>query len=59
MVRYRIHFEPIDVTDKEDFIDLYNKLRECINRLYKNNHHELLPTVRKIYPVDDFGNPLP
>lgn len=54
----RVRFEPIDVTDKDDFVLLYNMIRECMNRLYKNDHHELLPSIRKMYAVDEMGFPL-
>ncbi len=54
----RVRFEPIDVKDIEDFEDLYNKLREIMNSLYKNDHDEIIPTIRKIYAIDDQGFPL-
>lgn len=57
-MKYRVRFEPIDINNKEDFIELYNKLKACMNRLYKDEHHELIPSIRKIYPVDSLGFPL-
>lgn len=54
----RVRFEPIDVKDIEDFEDLYNKLREIMNSLYKNDHDEIIPAIRKIYAIDELGFPL-
>jgi len=55
---HRIRFEPIDVDDPEDFALLYNKLRDILNSLYRNDHDEIVPSIRTIYPVDDMGFPL-
>lgn len=55
---HRIRFEPIDIEDEEDYQDLYNKLRQIMNSLYKDDHSELLPSIRKIYPIDELGFPL-
>ena len=54
----RVRFEPIDVKDIKDFEDLYGKLREIMNSLYKNDHDEIIPAIRKIYEIDDQGFPL-
>lgn len=54
----RVRFEPIDVKDIEDFEDLYGKLREIMNSLYKNDHDEIIPAIRKIYTIDEMGFPL-
>lgn len=58
MVKHRIHFEPIDVIDSDDFIDLYSKMRRIINSVYVDDHLEVLPAIRKIYPISDAGFPL-
>ena len=58
MAKIRIHFEPIDVTDKDDYVYLFEKMRVMINSIYKEDHDEVIPSIRKIYPVDDNGNPL-
>lgn len=58
MTKFKIHFEPIDVTDKDDFIYLFEKMRAIINSIYKDDHDEVIPSIRKIYPVDDNGNPI-
>jgi len=55
---HRIRFEPIDVNNNDDFIELYTKLRKSINRIYKGEHDEILPAIRKVYPIDDNGFPL-
>lgn len=55
---HRVRFEPIDVNDIEDFIILYKKLREILNSIYKNDHDEIIPDIRKTYPVDETGFPL-
>jgi hypothetical protein len=54
----RVRFEPIDVDDADDFCELYGKLREIMNSLYKNDHDEIIPSIRKMYPIDDQGFPL-
>lgn len=58
MVKHRIRFEPIDITDKDDFIYLFEKMRAIINSIYKDDHDEVIPAIRKIYPVGDDGFPL-
>ena len=55
---YRVRFEPIDVKDIGDFEDLYRKLRKIINTQYKDDHDEIMPDIRKIYPVDETGFPI-
>jgi hypothetical protein len=57
-MKFRIRFEPIDVDDKVDFIDLYEKMRKIINNVYSDNHKEVLPSIGKIYPVEDSGFPI-
>ena len=54
----RVRFEPIDVKDIKDFEDLYGKLRNIMNSLYKDDHDEIMPSIRKIYAIDDLGFPL-
>ena len=54
----RVRFEPIDVDDIKDFEDLYGKLRVIMNSLYKDDHDEIIPAIRKIYVIDELGFPL-
>ncbi len=54
----RVRFEPIDVNDIKDFEELYGKLRMIMNSLYKDDHDEILPAIRKIYAIDELGFPL-
>lgn len=54
----RVRFEPIDVDDIKDFEDLYGKLRVIMNSLYKDDHDEIIPAIRKIYAIDELGFPL-
>ena len=58
MTKFRVRFEPIDVEDSKDFVDLYNKIRTIINSVYAEDHIELIPAIRKIYVVDDNGFPV-
>jgi hypothetical protein len=58
MGKLRIRFEPIDVTDYEDFEYLYHKLRKIINSAYEDDHDEIIPDIRIVYPVDDMGFPI-
>lgn len=55
---HRVRFEPIDVEDIEDFQELSKQLRCIINKLYKKDHDEIMPSIRKVYPIDDQGFPI-
>ena len=43
----RVRFEPIDVDDIKDFEDLYGKLREIMNSLYKDDTMRLYQRYEK------------
>jgi hypothetical protein len=53
----RVRFEPIDIPVKElkQFENSYNKLRDILNEQYG---YEIIPSIRKIYLVDDAGFPV-
>jgi len=56
---WMVRFEPINITcNKEDFVDLYEKIRKIINSVYSDDHQEVIPSIRKIYPVNEIGFPL-
>lgn len=57
-MKYRIRFEPIDTINREDFLDLYDKIKRIINSVYADDHIELIPSIIKTYPVDEDGLPL-
>jgi|FLOH01.1.fsa_nt_gi hypothetical protein len=54
----RVRFEPIDVRDGDDFQVVYEKLRKMINGTYTEKFNELMPSIRKMYAVDEMGFPL-
>ena len=54
----RVRFEPIDVRDGDEFQAVYEKLRKMINNTYTEKFVELMPSIRKMYAVDDLGFPL-
>ena len=57
-LRHRFRFEPIDVVDKDDFEELYKKIRKIINKQYEKDHDEIMPDIQRVYPVDENGFPL-
>ena len=54
----RVRFEPIDVRDGDDFQVVYEKLRKMINGTYTEKFNELMPSIIKMYAVDEMGFPL-
>lgn len=55
MVKHRVLFEPIDVDDFKIFEHIYNELKLKIN---SEKGFELMPSIRKIYPIDEHGFPI-
>lgn len=60
MVKLRVRFEPIDINvdDIEDFERVFKAVRNSINSMHKSIHDEVIPSIRKVYRVDDNGFPL-
>ncbi len=58
MVKFRVNFEPIDVDDKEEFERIYKGVRKLINQQYGEKIDEIIPSINKMYPINDDGFPI-